>query len=108
MGFLNFLLYVLAGAGLSHILADASILAPFKFWLSEKDTWLSKKALEMMNCYQCNGFWSGLIVAILGFLGWTWLLWAFAISLVSPLFGYFKLYLAMLTASDNYEEEDND
>ena len=63
---------------------------PFKFWLSQEEnwftkSWFSRKFLEMLNCYQCNGWWSGLLVAIMGYFGLTWILWAFAISLVSPI-----------------------
>src|SRR6185503_2384959 len=104
MNFLNFTLYVLAAVGMSHILADASVIAPFKLWLSGKNNWFGKKLLEMLNCYQCNGFWSGFAVAVLGWLGLTWVLWAFAISLVSPLFGFAKLYLAMITSGDEHYE----
>jgi len=104
--FLNFILYILAAVGLSHILADGSIFSSFKFWLSEKDTWWSRPFLNMMNCYQCNGFWSGLVVFLIALASpWlNFLLWAFAISLVSPLFGYLKLYFAVLTSTDEEEE----
>jgi hypothetical protein len=100
-----FLLYILAAVGLSHVLADSSILAPFRFWLSEKNTWFSNKLLEMMTCYMCSGWWAGLFVAIAGYFGLDWLLWAFAASLVSPLFGFLKLYLSMLTSVDEEEHE---
>ncbi len=119
---MDFFLYIFAAVGLSHILADGSIMIPIKLWLSgEEKNWFSKrlfrwkpdgflnnKILNLLNCYQCNGWWSGLITAIVGWLGLTWLLWAFAISLVSPLFGYLKLYFSMLTSVDNYQEEDED
>src|SRR4051812_9189389 len=106
---LDFILFLMAAVGLSHLLADGSIFAPFKFWLNGKG-WLGAKIVEMMNCYQCNGFWSGLMLALpawlLGYtIGWYVVLWPLAISIVSPLVGYLKLYAAVLTSDDFDDEE---
>lgn len=67
-------LTLLGGVGLSHILTDSSIvekliknpLEKIKNLTSNKIiTTLINNFLEMMNCYQCSGFWSGLIVGLL-------------------------------------------
>ncbi len=106
--FLDFVLFLMAAVGLSHLLADGSIFAPFKFWLNGKG-WFGAKIVEMMNCYQCNGFWSGLVLALLAWafgytILWYVVLWPLAISIISPIVGYVKLY-AMLVTSEDYEEE---
>jgi hypothetical protein len=110
MDLLNFLLLVLAAVGMSHILADGSIFAPLKFWMSKQENWFtrslfSRKLLELLNCYQCNGFWSGLITYSVYCMGWNWFLWALAISLVSPFFGYLKLYFNILTDVGEHDEK---
>jgi uncharacterized Tic20 family protein len=104
MDFLNFTLFVTAAIGLSHIIADSSIISPVKVWLSNKG-WT--KIVDMMNCYQCNGFWSGVFIYML-YLASPYLnllVWAFAISLVSPLVGYVKLMLEMKITPDETHDE---
>lgn len=63
--FMNFLLFVLATVGLSHIIVHGSIFQPIKQWLSDKGY---KRILDMTNCYQCSGFWSGFLVSIIMFI----------------------------------------
>lgn len=50
---------------MSHIMVDGSIFNSFKEWLGTRTGWLQRKALAIMSCYQCSGFWSG---GITGFL----------------------------------------
>lgn len=86
---LNFILLICAGVGLSHILVDGSIIAPFKFWLSNKNNWFYNNLLQILNCHQCSGFYAGIIVYIIYRISPlldNWLdliLWGFAISILS-------------------------
>ncbi len=116
--FLNFMLYIVAAIGLSHLLADATIFNPLKTWLSELKPegncfyrfrfWLGQKTLSMMNCYQCNGFWSGVLIYLMYLSApyTNFLLWGFAISLLSPIVGFAKLYLNLLTYPEDSSNDD--
>jgi len=57
-------MFILATIGMSHTLVDGSIFNPFKVWL-EKGGWFRTKLLNLMNCYQCSGWWSGLFTGSL-------------------------------------------
>lgn len=59
---LTLFLIVSASVGLTHILVDGSIINPFKNWLKNRKF---HKILELLNCYQCAGFWSGIICSSL-------------------------------------------
>jgi hypothetical protein len=122
---------ILGGIGLSHLLADSSIASSFKYWLIFKENengapqkrwgnyscleWFFDKVVEMMNCHQCNGFWSGLAVfAIARFAGFgpefgrfeLWaLVWGFMISLLSPVFAAIYVYIVSLTTFEDSDEE---
>ena len=67
------LLYILGAIGLTHIVVDSTIFEPVRQWL-EKPFWpslslknfvprLIAKISQMISCYQCCGFWCGLVVA---------------------------------------------
>lgn len=64
---LELILFILATVGMSHILVDGSIFAPFKMWLSKEGycRWFRMKLLSLMNCYQCSGWWSGGTIALI-------------------------------------------
>src|SRR4051812_12087842 len=53
--------FILATIGMSHVIVDGSIFNPLKIWLQSAG-WLGRKILELVNCYQCSGFWSGSFV----------------------------------------------
>lgn len=114
---LNFLLYIFAAVGLSHIIADGSIFAPLKESLrkkreknlkegklKEEDFCIRKFILDWASCYQCNSVLVGITIAFMGWLStfyyffWiNFILWGFAISIISPFVGLWKLYLSILT-----------
>lgn len=54
-------LFVLACMGLTLLIVDSGILDTPRAWLTSK----SLKLGELLRCYQCTGFWSGL------FMGWA-------------------------------------
>jgi len=76
------LLFILAGVGITSIVVDSEFFAGWKddFGkaikartdklgddLAPKDTilWLMRKVYYMLNCYQCSGFWVGLVLGAL-------------------------------------------
>jgi hypothetical protein len=111
---LNFILLICAGVGLSHILADGSIMAPFKFWLADKNNWFCNKFLEMLTCYQCNGVYSGAVVYIIYrisplFDSWPDLvLWGLALSFISHFVGLKKMYWTNLISVDTWEDKNEE
>lgn len=136
MDVLNFILLILGAIGLSHIIADSSIVAKFKYWLvyktipsadPDEPAEIVKRfakvpeegkkpvvgfmessvdlLVSMMNCHQCNGFWSGIAAFGFYYIGWNLPLWAFAISLLSPMWAAIYVVVLNFTA---YEEEEID
>ena len=107
-----FLLFMVASAGMCHIIVDGSIFNSFKLWLAGGDqnkasgieetadeavieeeeeeepkekkevAWWKTKLLQLMNCYQCAGFWSGAFIGLL--------FWLFGLSGISLDYWYFK------------------
>ena len=62
----DFIIFCMATVGLTAILVDGKIFAPFREWLEkrarshdDRRTW-SGFLLDILTCYQCCGFWSGL------------------------------------------------
>lgn len=95
-------MFLLGAIGLGHIFVDGLILIQFKHWLGKNDTWLARKTLEMMSCYQCAGTWSGFIVAIMLWLShfpyMFWLYWivcgfaaSFMTNVGAVLISYFNI-----------------
>ena len=50
---IQFLYFILASWGLTHILVSSKILKGFRDWCHIKIPFLG----EMLDCYQCTGFW---------------------------------------------------
>jgi hypothetical protein len=115
---MDFLLYVFASIGLTWIIVDSTISAKFKTWVSER-TWISEwfkdKFSQLTSCYQCSGFWSGVIVGIIMAISdycppVRILLYGFASSWLAPL-GYLMVSYLNVAASNfksNDEEGDED
>jgi hypothetical protein len=91
----EFLLFVLASIGLCHFLVDGALMVPVK----EKLTRLGLRQLvAMLNCYQCAGFWSGVVMGLVVMVarGVPWLellVYGFAASFLGPLAAVFIGYL---------------
>ncbi len=87
-----FLIAVLAGIGLSHLVVDGSIFAKLRGSLVEKYKDTKPWVVELITCYQCTGFWGGVVMGLilqpfhwytdLSFVLWKWL----AIVLSIPLY----------------------
>ena len=58
---MNFLLFILATIGMSHIVVDSSLFAPVREWLGKKIPFIGK----IMDCYQCSGTWCGFVMGAL-------------------------------------------
>ena len=54
----NVILFILASIGMTHIIVDGSIFEGVRNWLKKQ---LSERAYGMLECYQCTGFWCGLV-----------------------------------------------
>jgi len=56
--FSSLFLFVLAAMGFTTIMVDSSIMQPFRDLMFKI---LPEKVYKVFECYQCMGFWSGLI-----------------------------------------------
>ena len=117
---MEFLLFLLAGIGITSIIVDSEIFAGWKESfgkriqrreeklgeLAKKDrnVWLMRKWYYLINCYQCSGFWVGFMLGALvhpvsSFNGWWRVLEAImcggVISYAAPLgmalYNYFNV-----------------
>jgi len=59
-------IFILASAGLTHILVDGEIMEPIRVRLEKT---LTNKIYRVFECHQCAGFWVGIFIGILTF--WT-------------------------------------
>ena len=63
------ILFILGVIGLTHIIVDSEISEPARQWAEVNWPWLGR----MMDCYQCCGWWCGLLLGPL--LSWNPLTW---------------------------------
>ena len=111
MTFFLFLIAVIAGVGLSHIVVDGSIFAKWRGKLIEKYRDSRPWVVELITCYQCTGFWAGALIGlVLQPISWglssylcTWLAFILSIPLyllVTPfIIGCATSYLSMAGAA---------
>ena len=57
-----FLLFATAAVGLTNIIVHGSIFSPVRTWLQRT---LKPGLYEVFECYQCMGFWCGLLCGII-------------------------------------------
>ena len=58
------LFFALASTGLTHILVESKVIEPirdFLLLLTKKIPYVGSMLEYMLECYQCMGFWSGLV-----------------------------------------------
>ena len=55
----NLIMFVLGTIGLTNILIYGSILDDVRQWVFEH---IPTKVSNVLTCYQCTGFWSGLFI----------------------------------------------
>lgn len=58
----TFLFFAVAVIGFTHILVDSSLFQPVRDWLKTK---LHPYVYGILECYQCCGFWCGIIVSLI-------------------------------------------
>ena len=68
---MDYLIYILVGWGITDILVNGSILQGIRNYFLVQLPFLGK----LFTCVQCSGFWVGILLGILSYLG----------SLTSPL-----------------------
>ena len=80
----SLLVFTLVCYGFSYIVGSAKISLPFRTWLATKSKW----AIDFAECPACVGTWTGLFVAIAGFVPselsnwWTSALYVCASNLI--------------------------
>ena len=52
-------IFIFAAWGLTHLLVSGRILDKFRNWIMVKSKFLN----DLLTCYQCTGFWAGLLVS---------------------------------------------
>jgi len=96
----SILLFVFGAIGLTHILSDSDLFHPVRERIGENKNlqWLYK----LINCHQCCGFWTGLLVGLLifGFNPPVVLVCGFASSFLARLGANYLEYLESLTTID--------
>jgi hypothetical protein len=55
----NIILFILASIGMTHIIVDGNIFESTRSWLKKH---LPEHVYSLFECYQCTGFWCGVIV----------------------------------------------
>lgn len=92
----HFLLFVFAAIGFTLLVVDSYILQDFRNFLKTK---LNSKIYKVFECYQCMGFWTGIIsgAIIISLNPFIIFLCGCAGSFLSMLGGSFLTYLEAIT-----------
>jgi len=57
------LLFLLAVSGMTHIVVDSEIMEPVDEWAK---SWMPARLHHgLFECYQCSGFWCGIVLGLL-------------------------------------------
>lgn len=111
---MNLLLFAMAAIGLTNIIVDSSIMEKPREWFEKrKENWLAGKVNSIMSCYQCAGFWAGVICGCMLLLTpeFAWvaiLLYGFAGSFAAVIAIHVYNYLEALAVVNLPEEDDAD
>ncbi len=72
---LNFVLFIFSLIGLSFIIVESTIFQPMRTWLKDGlipqklnfkfFVLIKNKLTKIVGCFQCTGFWSGVICGLL-------------------------------------------
>lgn len=94
---MDIFLFVFGVVGMTHIIIDASIFQ----WLRDyMDAKLPEKISKLIHCYQCSGFWCGVLCgwAAFSIISWQQLFLAgFAGSLLANFMAIYMNYLEAKT-----------
>ena len=99
-----FLVFFCAVTGFTQIMVDSSIMDPLRKWLKPR---LPASMYKAFECYQCMGFWTGLICGLflISFNPFVILCCGFAGSFVST---FSVTYLNYLEAQTIVNLEDDE
>jgi hypothetical protein len=97
----EFLIFIIASAGLTHILVDSEIMEPIRVRL---ELFLPSKIYRVFECHQCTGFWAGILVGILTF----WTLWPVELFLCGLMGSYIGLFSSAVIVGLDSIGDDND
>jgi hypothetical protein len=88
MSFVDLVLFILIGVGITNIVVNASILNKFRGFIKRKSKFMS----TMTECMLCTGFWIGLLLSII-YPSISFIAGGAIISLISNLFGNIIEYI---------------
>jgi hypothetical protein len=88
MTFVNLILFILIGTGITNVVVNASILDRVRDMLTSKSDFLS----GLLGCMLCSGFWVGALLS-LGYTGIGLIAGGAVVSLLSYTFGSVMEYL---------------
>lgn len=79
------LMFILATIGLTNILVHGKILDLIKIEGKSIRQWMHNTpwSEELFSCYECTGFWAGLVCGLVLFPWWLCFMCAFAGSVLS-------------------------
>lgn len=103
MTFVNLLLFILIGVGITNIVVNASVLDNIKEWLYKK-LWKYEWVEVLLSCMLCSGFWVGFIVSL--FFTTNPIFGGAIISLASHFYGNIMYYIDVLTEVENNKFEE--
>lgn len=92
MSIMYFLLFILAGIGITNIVVNASILDNPRDFIIHQSDFFGK----LVTCMMCSGFWVGCILGV--FSGINPIYAGATISLLSFTFGLFTEYMEVTIA----------
>lgn len=100
----DFLLFLLGVVGMTMIIVDSTIMAPVRDLLKKV---LPAKVYALFECYQCTGFWTGLIGGIILFQSnvFVWFMFACAGSAASAFWAILLTYLEARSIVDLGKDE---
>jgi hypothetical protein len=99
---INFLLFILAGVGITNLVVNASILEGIRDYLGSKSSFLDK----LLSCMMCSGFWVGIGISFL--FNINPIVAAATISLLSNKYSYFIEYIELAIALKARELQKNE
>ena len=65
MSLASVLLFLIASAGMALILVDGKIMAPLRNYINNRPNLIYLR--DIIECYQCCGFWTGIITGLVMF-----------------------------------------
>lgn len=74
---MNYVMYFLAAFGFAYVIGHSKISLPFREVLAppvdvtSPSVWARHTLLSLMECAPCCGFWTGIVTAKLGLMGFT-------------------------------------